>query len=97
MANITFNTTKITSVANSLRARVERMENSLKRLENSCNNIQNIWKGSDSQTYVSKVMEKRNDLAKVVIGFRDLANLLDKYASQMSQNQQDIINQGSKL
>lgn len=97
MANITFNTAKISSVANSLRGRVERMENSLKKLDNSCNNIQSIWKGSDSQTYVSKVVEKRNEMAKVVNGFKDLANLLDKYAAKMNQNQQDIIDAGSKL
>lgn len=97
MANITFNTAKISSVANSLRGRVERIENSLKKLDNSCNNIQSIWKGSDSQTYVSKVIEKRNDITKVVNGFKDLANLLDKYAAKMSQNQQDIIDAGSKL
>lgn len=97
MANITFNTTKIRSVANSLRNRVERMESSLKKLDNSCNNIQNIWKGSDSQTYVSKVVEKRNEMTKIINGFKDLADLLDKYASQMSQNQQDIINAGSNL
>ncbi len=97
MANITFNTTKISSVAASLRNRVERMESNLKKLDNSCNNIQNIWTGSDSQTYVSKVVEKRNDIAKVVTGFKELADLLDKYASRMSQNQQDIINAGNKL
>lgn len=97
MANITFNTSKISNVATSLRNRVERMENSLKKLDNSCNNIQNIWKGSDSQTYVSKVIEKRNEMSKIINGFKDLADLLDKYAAQMNQNQQDIINAGNKL
>lgn len=97
MANITFNTAKINSVANSLRSRVEKMETSLKKIDNSCNNIQNIWKGSDSQTYVSKVIEKRNEISKIINGFRDLADLLDKYAAKMNQNQQDIINAGNKL
>ncbi len=91
------NKAKITSVASSLRQRVERMENSLKKIDNSCNNIQSLWSGSDSQTYVSKVVEKRKDLANIITGFRELADLLDKCASRASQNQQDIIEAGKKL
>ena len=97
MANISFNSQKIQQVTASIRRRIERMESNLKKLDNSCNNIQNVWSGTDSQTYVEKVVSKRNDIAKVVTGFKDLANLLDKYAAKMEQNKQDIINAGSKL
>lgn len=97
MANISFNSSEVINAANKLRSRVEKMENALKRLDNACSSIETAWKGTDSQTYVSKVRQKRNEFSNVVTGFNNLASLLDKYAARMDQNKQDIIDAGSKL
>lgn len=97
MSKITFNSASIRSLAEKVRTNAAEIEDELKKLEEICNNIQFSWQGKDSRVYVDKVNQKRTQFLKVNSDFKNLATLLDKYATSMEQKQQSIAEEGSRL
>lgn len=97
MANISFNSASIRNLAEKIKNNTAEIDAELKNLENVCSNIQTSWKDKGSNIYVDKVNQKRSQLSKVNSDFKNLATLLEKYATSMDQKQQSISEEGSAL
>lgn len=95
--NMSFNSARIRELAEKVRTNTAEIDEELKKLENLCGTVQFSWKDQNSKMYVDKVEQKKAQLLIVNNDFKNLATLLDKYATSMDQKQQNISEEGSKL
>lgn len=97
MPNKSFNSTSIRNLAEKIKNNTAEIDSEIKKLESVCSNIQTSWKDKGSNIYVDKVNQKRSQLLQVNNDFKNLAALLEKYATSMDQKQQSIVEEGSAL